>query len=213
MSKSSKPDNKTDQNAAEPKPSEHQPDFTVKEVLKDDLAQCEAKCRKCGEQRKIAWTPGLPCPVCGSKSFQPVVRVDHIEKTSTHHTLILTSKRMNVDFKGIDIKKYFLYGMGLILVFIWVKISWILLYDRIHRSPAADQYFVWEYTCTKCENRFTARPQVPPLNCPVCGSRAGYTNFLCMDCKRKFPLVDRFRSPVCPYCASSRILTYTPKGK
>ena len=182
-----------------------------------DTHKCDVKCQKCGERRKINWQPGIPCPVCGSKSFQPVIKVDHIEKSEKKQNKIrLAEKKFNFNFKKIEIKKFALYFFCILLVAVWAKIGWILLEDKLNRS-AEPANIIWVYRCTACKYRFEAEPQIPPLECPSCHKKTVYATFQCLKCKARFPLMDRSRKPICPYCHCARIVSYkksvSPKQK
>ncbi len=188
----------------------------TKQTDNQDQAKIDVKCHQCGEQRKTMWTPKMECPVCGSKNYQPIIKVDKIEETAEKKpSLELIDKKLNFKFIKLNkrsLKKHLAIIVGLVLVIIWAKIGWLLFHDKLPQA-ASSRELRWEYLCSNCNNRYTARPQIPPAKCPKCGQEKANIVFYCLDCKTKFPLVDKSKSPLCPKCHSGKIISYRPTKK
>jgi len=189
-------------------------EFVINESNTTKKALCEVKCQQCGEKTKIAWMPGMPCPVCGSKSFLPIIKVDHIEREKNNVNVIKIEKiEKKVNYKQkikkLASRKNIAILTITILALIWIKIGLFLLNDRLNKSvPPAN--LVWEYYCSKCDHEFYDKPQIPPLVCPLCGKKQANMVFYCLDCKTKFPLSDKEKTPRCPKCTSNKIIAYRP---
>lgn len=178
-----------------------------------ETAKIDVKCHQCGEQRKTIWTPQMECPVCGSKNYQPIIKVDNVEETAEKKpSFELVDKKLNFKFNRKSLKKHLVIIIGLVLLIIWAKIGWLLFHDKLSQGTSSRE-LRWEYLCSNCNHRYIAKPQIPPAKCPKCGQEKANIVFYCLDCKTKFPLVDKSKSPLCPRCHSGRIISYRPYTK
>jgi len=190
-------------------------DFVMRENTSRSAAKCDVKCQQCGEKRRMAWKPGMKCPVCNSNQFQPVIKVDVIEEkeVAKQKNIKLSTKKLNINFKKINFKKYLGLILGIFLLGVWVKIGFIVLKDNFKKQDSLNQTLKWQYACSHCGHTFTDLPKIPPVECPLCGNKKAYITFECLDCKKTFTLKDKSKVPLCVYCSSSRIKSYYPSNK
>jgi len=194
-------------------PAENQ-SIVINECQSDKTPLCEVKCQKCGEKTKLEWKPGMLCPVCGSKTFLPIIKVDNISEQKPTINIIKLEKiekKLNykIKIKKIASRKNVAIFTATLIALVWIKIGWFLLNNKLNK-PVPPANLFWEYVCGACEYNFIDKPQIPPLICPVCGKKEANMVFYCIDCKTKFPLSDKSKSPRCPKCSSNKIIAYRP---
>lgn len=203
-------------NQAEPKQTlKREEQFVMRETVSKSIKKYDVKCQQCGEKRRILWQPGMKCPVCNSSQFQPIIKVNLIEekKVLKESNIKFSTKKLNLNLKKINYKKYLGILLSIFLLGVWIKIGYIMLKDNFKKNISVNQTLKWEYVCSHCGHKFTDIPKIPPIKCPLCGNKTAYITFECLDCKKKFTLKEKSRNPVCPYCSSSRIKTYYPFKK
>ena len=130
------------------------------------------RCLDCGLVKKIHWKLGMPCPMCGSERFFPVVYVEDLDKATgkSKKTLMERSERkIKVWEKQVKLRyKYWLVWL-LLAVNIGLWGRYLILNVDIFKGNVK---FEWPhfYQCKECRQYFsrTMQDDVGRIRCPKC---------------------------------------------
>lgn len=199
-------------------PQKIEDDFSIEEIQTGNTTQCDVKCNKCGDKRRIEWLPGMECPVCGSSQFFPIIKVDTALEEKEAKEVKKHNRLTNINFnfskfkRNFDLKKILSVLCILILIGVWGKIGWFLIAQKLAK-PQGPTHLRWRYVCNVCNHTFTDVPHIPPVECTKCHEKSAYVTFKCLECKKVFPLISRAREPHCPFCNSPKITTFRLSAK
>lgn len=185
------------------------PQFVMQEK-EASAKKIHVRCHKCGEQEYILWNPGMSCPICGSSSFEPIIKVEIDESQQIDPTTHVQVARKSIQFKmpDIPIMKVLTIGGVIFMSLVWLRIGWLVYHEKYSKKPGPPPDYGWKYVCSVCDHSFVDKPRIPPVDCPLCGRQEAYVLYKCLSCKKRFVLLKKDRTPQCTHCHSTLIKPY-----